>query len=155
MTAHSEKEYSLSRYSLRLFCIFLHYLSTSYMSTSNHVVQFRTFKFPQILVVWTVSFDQNILIIFSLSSCSNRLIAQLCFSSHPHEYDEVKHFLTSLSEISFSTLQKEQLFHAFVSRLFLRVGVRWRARVRAGPVVLQKKEKRKKKKKRFATLIDN
>ena len=38
MTAHSEKEYSLSRYSLRIFCIFLHYLSTSYMSTSNHVV---------------------------------------------------------------------------------------------------------------------
>ena len=81
MTAHSEKEYSLSRYSLRIFCIFLHYLSTSYMSTSNHVVQFRTFKFPQILVVWTVSFDQNILIIFSLSSCSNRLIAQLFFIS--------------------------------------------------------------------------
>ena len=40
---------------------------------------------------------------------------------------------------SFSTSQKEQLFHAFVSRLFLRVGVRWRARVRAGPVVLKKK----------------
>ena len=145
MTAHSEKEYSLSRYSLRIFCIFLHYLSTSYMSTSNHVVQFRTFKFPQILVVWTVSFDQNILIIFSLSSCSNRLIAQF-FSSHPHEYDEVKHFLTSLPEISFSILQKEQLFHAFVSRLFLRVGVRWRARVRAGPVVLQKKKKEKERK---------
>ena len=63
------------------------------------------------------------------------------FSSHPHEYDEVKHFLTSLPEISFSILQKEQLFHAFVSRLFLRVGVRWRARVRAGPVVLKKKKK--------------
>ena len=69
--------------------------------------------------------------------------SSLFFSSHPHEYDEVKHFLTSLPEISFSTLQKEQLFHAFVSRLFLRVGVRWRARVRAGPVVL-KKEKTKK-----------
>ena len=65
------------------------------------------------------------------------------FSSHPHEYDEVKHFLTSLPEISFSTLQKEQLFHAFVSRLFLRVGVRWRARVRAGPGVLKKKKKEK------------
>ena len=82
------------------------------------------------------------------------------FSSHPHEYDEVKHFLTSLPEISFSILQKEQLFHAFVSRLFLRVGVRWRARVRAGPVVLQKKrkkgkrgekkEKEKEKKKQYA-----
>ena len=42
----------------------------------------------------------------------------------------------------FSTSQKEQLFHAFVSRLFLRVGVRWRARIRAGPVVLKKKDKR-------------
>ena len=51
-----------------------------------------------------------------------------------------------LPEISFSTLQKEQLFHAFVSRLFLRVGVRWRARVRAGPVVLQKKKEKKEKK---------
>ena len=70
------------------------------------------------------------------------------FSSHPHEYDEVKHFLPSLPEISFSTLQKEQLFHAFVSRLFLRVGVRWRARVRAGPVVLQKKEEEKRKKRK-------
>ena len=39
----------------------------------------------------------------------------------------------------FQLRKKEQLFHAFVSRLFLRVGVRWRARVRAGPVVLQKK----------------
>ena len=54
---HTQKKNSLSRYSSRIFCIFLHYLSTSYMSTSNHVVSFRTFKFPQILVVWTVSFD--------------------------------------------------------------------------------------------------
>ena len=75
------------------------------------------------------------------------------FSSHPHEYDEVKHFLTSLPEISFSILQKEQLFHAFVSRLFLRVGVRWRARVRAGPVVLKKKRKEKKKGKKVVVVV--
>ena len=56
---------------------------------------------------------------------------------------EVSSFF-SLPEMSFSTLQKEQLFHAFVSRLFLRVGVRWRARVRAGPVVLEKEEKKEK-----------
>ena len=43
---------------------------------------------------------------------------------------------------------REQLFHASVSRLFLRVGVRWRARVRAGPVVLKKKGKNEKEKKR-------
>ena len=55
-----------------------------------------------------------------------------------------QHFFSFSAPFSFSTSQKEQLFHAFVSRLFLRVGVRWRARVRAGPVVL-KKEKRKKK----------
>ena len=53
-----------------------------------------------------------------------------------------------IRDISFSILQKEQLFHAFVSRLFLRVGVRWRARVRAGPVVLKKKRKEKKRRKK-------
>ena len=52
------------------------------------------------------------------------------------------HFFSFSAFFSFSTSQKEQLFHAFVSRLFLRVGVRWRARVRAGPVVLKKKEKK-------------
>ena len=72
------------------------------------------------------------------------------FSSHPHEYDEVKHFLTSLTGcyFFFQLHKKEQLFHAFVSRLFHRVGVRWRARVRAGPVVLKKKGKGKKKEKK-------
>ena len=72
------------------------------------------------------------------------------FSSHPHEYDEVKHFLPSLLEISFSTLQKGTTvsrvrFTPFPSSRSSLEG----ARSRGARCSSKKKEKEEKEKKFF------